>query len=105
MVYSPKLVVVTDGKHQTGISFTHGNTIHFESLGFITDRFSNLSLSEEGNDSSAVFVEMAHNGSLSLHTIIKDSIDEGNTTSSGGGCSGFVGVLYSVYHGLSVMAK
>jgi hypothetical protein len=34
-------------------------------------------------------VGMAHNGSSSLHIILEDSTDEGNTTSSGGRTSGF----------------
>jgi hypothetical protein len=38
VVHSPKLTVNTDGKHQTGVSFTLGETIHFGSLEFITDR-------------------------------------------------------------------
>jgi hypothetical protein len=70
MVQSPKLVIITNGKHQTGVSFTISETIRFRSLEFITDHFGRLSLSAEGNDSVIVFVGMTHSGSLSLHTIL-----------------------------------
>jgi hypothetical protein len=87
MVHSPKFVVTTNGEHQTSIGFTLGKTIHFGSLEFIIDRFGSLSLSLEGNDSSIMFMGMVHNGSPSLYTILKESADEGDTTSSGGGSS------------------
>jgi hypothetical protein len=61
----------------------------FGSLEFIADHFGSLSLSPEGNDSGAIFVGMVHSGSLSLHTILMESIDEDDTTSSGGGSFGF----------------
>jgi hypothetical protein len=89
MVHSPKIASTTDSEHQTSVGFTIGKTIRFGSLEFITDRFGNLGLFAEGNDSGAVFVGMAHSGSLSLDTILEESIDEGDTTSSGGGSSGF----------------
>jgi hypothetical protein len=54
-----------------------------------TDRFDNLSLSPKGNDSGIVFIGMVHNGSLSLHTILKESTDKVDTISSGRGNSGF----------------
>jgi hypothetical protein len=38
MVHSPKLALITDGKHQTGISFTLGETTHFVILEFIANR-------------------------------------------------------------------
>jgi hypothetical protein len=84
MVHSPKLAIVTDGKYQTNISFTLGKTIHFGSLEFIADHLYNMSLSPEGNDSGVVFVGMTHSGSPSLHTILEDSVDEVDITSSGG---------------------
>jgi hypothetical protein len=59
------------------------------SLEFIVDRFGNLSLSIEGKDSGAMFVGMTHNESPPLHTILEESVDEGDTTSSGGGSSDF----------------
>jgi hypothetical protein len=58
-------------------------------LEFITDCFDSLSLSPEGNDSSVVFVGMVHSGSLSLHIILEESTDEGDTTFSRGGSSDF----------------
>jgi hypothetical protein len=89
MVHSPKLAVINDSKHLTGISFTHGKTIYSGSLEFIADCFGSLSLSDEGNVSSAVFVGMTHSRSPSLHTILEDSANEGGTTSSRGGNSSF----------------
>jgi hypothetical protein len=89
MVHSPKLDVINNDKHLTGISFTNGETICFGSLDFIVDHFGRLSLFDEGNVSGAIFVRIAHSGSPSLHTILEDSIDEGDTTSSGGGSSCF----------------
>jgi hypothetical protein len=83
MVHSPKLVVA-DGKHQTGGGFTLGEIICFGSLEFITDCFGNFGLSNEGNVIGIVLVGMAHNRSLSLHTILEESANEGDTTSSGG---------------------
>jgi hypothetical protein len=82
MVHSPKLAIVTDGKHQTSVSFTLAKTIHFGSLQFITNRFGSLSLSTEGNDSGAFFVGMTHSRSPSLHTNLEDSTNKGDTTSS-----------------------
>jgi hypothetical protein len=79
MVHSPKLTIIADSKHQTGSSFTLGKTA----------RFGSMSLFDEGNVSVAVFVGMAHNGSLSLHTIVEDSTDEGDRASSRGRCSAF----------------
>jgi hypothetical protein len=48
----------------------------FWSLAFIANYFGSLSLSPKGNDSDVVFVGAAHSGSPSLHTILKDSVDE-----------------------------
>jgi hypothetical protein len=84
MVHSSKVTIIADSKHQTGISFTLGETVRFDSLEFITDRFGRLSLSDKGNVLGPVFVGMAHSGSPSLHTILKDSVDKGDTPSSGG---------------------
>jgi hypothetical protein len=68
----------------TSIGLTLDETICFESLVFITDRFGNLSLSPEGNDSGIILVRMVHSGSPSLHTILEDSSDEGDPTSGEG---------------------
>jgi hypothetical protein len=84
MVHLTKLTIVVDGELQTGGGFTHGKTICFGSLELITNRFNSLSLSTKGNDSGAIFVGMAQSGSPSLHAILEDSVDEGDTTSSGG---------------------
>jgi hypothetical protein len=89
MVPSLKLAVITDGEHLTDVGFTHGKTIHFGSPEFIADYFGKLSLSDEGKVPDVVFMEMTHNGSPSLHTILEESANEGDTTSSGGGSSGF----------------
>jgi hypothetical protein len=62
-----------------------GKTIWIGILEFTADRFGNLSLSPEGNDSGAVFIGMVHNGPPSVHTIHEESSDEGDTTSGGEG--------------------
>jgi hypothetical protein len=54
MVPSPKPIIVVDGNTLTDVGFTLGETICFGSLEFIADRFSDLSLSPEGNDSGVV---------------------------------------------------
>jgi hypothetical protein len=84
MLHSPKLAVIDNNKHQIDVGFTLGETIHIGSMEFIADHFGSLSLSDKGNVSSVMFVGMAHSGSPSLHTILEDSADEGDTTSSGG---------------------
>jgi hypothetical protein len=56
IIHSPKLAVIANGEYQTSVGFALGETICFESLKFITDRFGNLSLSPEGNDSGNVFM-------------------------------------------------
>jgi hypothetical protein len=89
IVHSAKPTVITDGNQQTNAGFAPGKTIHLGSLEFITDRFDSLSLTSEGNDSSTIFVGMVHRGSLSLHAILEEFIDEGDTTSSGWGSSVF----------------
>jgi hypothetical protein len=89
MVHSPKPITVANGNNLTDVGFTLCKTIHFGSLEFIVDNFSNMSLSLEGNDSSAIFMGMVHSGLSSLHTILLESTDEDDTTSSGTGTSGF----------------
>jgi hypothetical protein len=78
MVHSPKHTVIADSQHQTSIGFTHGETIHFGNVEFITDHFGSLILSDKGNDLGAVFVGMAHSGSPSLRTILEDSAGKGD---------------------------
>jgi hypothetical protein len=85
MVHSPKLTFAANGNNLTDVGLALDEAIFFGSLEFTVDRFSNLTLSPKGNFSSIVFVEMVHNGSLSLHTILEDSDDEGDATSGGGG--------------------
>jgi hypothetical protein len=89
MVHSSTLIVTTDCERLTYGGLSHGKTVHFGSLEFITDCFSSLSLSLKGNDSGTVFVGMAHSGSASMHTILVDSINMFYMTSSGEGSSGF----------------
>jgi hypothetical protein len=45
MVHSPKPTIIDNGNTLTDIGFALGETIHFESLEFIINCFSNLSLS------------------------------------------------------------
>jgi hypothetical protein len=85
IVYSLKPTFVIDGKNLTGVGLTPGETIFFGSFGFTSDRFGNLSISLEGNDSGIVFVGMVHNGSLSLHTVLEESSDDGDVASGRGG--------------------
>jgi hypothetical protein len=54
MVPSPKAIIIADDNTLIGVGFTLGKTIHFGSLEFIAERFGNLSLSPEGNNSSAL---------------------------------------------------
>jgi hypothetical protein len=84
MVYSPKLNFVANGNNLTGIGLTPGETICFGSLEFTTGHFGNLSLSPEENDPGVIFLGMVHNGSLSLHTVLKESYDKGDATSHRG---------------------
>jgi hypothetical protein len=84
MVHSTKLTFIANSNNLTDVGLALGETICFGSLEFTVDHFSNLSLSLEGNDSCFIFVGMVHNGSLSLHTILEDSSDEGDMTSGGG---------------------
>jgi hypothetical protein len=85
MVTSSKHSFIVDGGNSTDISLTPGETIRFGSPKFTADRFSRLSLSPDEWDSGTFFVGMVHIESLSSHTTLKDSSDEGGTTSSAGG--------------------
>jgi hypothetical protein len=87
--FDGSLIIIADGESLTDVGATHSETIHFGSLEFIADHFGNLSLSDEGKVSGGVFVGMTHSGLLSLHTILKESASEGDTTSSGVGSSSF----------------
>jgi hypothetical protein len=66
------------------VGFTLVENIRFGSLEFIADPIDSLSLSAKGNDSSAIFMGMAHSGPPSLCTILEDSTVEFNIASSGG---------------------
>jgi hypothetical protein len=90
MVHSSRLVIDVDGEHLTCGGFFFGETICFGSLEFIVDCFDSMSFSPKGNNSNAIFVEMARSGSPSLHTILEDSTDEFYTTSSRGGAIGCI---------------
>jgi hypothetical protein len=59
MVYSLKLTFIANGNNWTGVGLFPSETIWFGSLEFTVDRFSNLSLSPEGNDSGIVFIGTA----------------------------------------------
>jgi hypothetical protein len=84
MVYSPKLTFVANNNNSIGVGLTLGKTIRFGSLKFIADRFSNLSLYLEGNHSGVVFVGMVHSGLSFVHTMNKESSNEGDTALGGG---------------------
>jgi hypothetical protein len=80
-----ELAIVTDENLQTGGRFALGKTICFGNLEFIANHFRNMSLPPDGNDSGIIFMGMVHSGSLSLRTILDESIDEDDTASSGRG--------------------
>jgi hypothetical protein len=88
IVYSPKVSFVANGSNPIGVGLALGETICFGSLEFTTDHLGGLSLSPQEGDPGALFMGMVHSGSPSLHTAIKDSFDEGGTTSGEGGSSG-----------------
>jgi hypothetical protein len=87
MVYSSVLAMATDGECLTCGGFSLSKTIHFGSLEFITDCFGDLSLSNKGSDSGAIFMRTIHSGSPSLWALIDDSIYEFYMASSGEGSS------------------
>jgi hypothetical protein len=89
MVYSLKPVVVTDGSNLASVKHAWGETIRFEILDIIADRFDNLIFSPEGNESGTVFMGMAHSGLPSLHAILKESVGEDESTLSERGSFGF----------------
>jgi hypothetical protein len=76
MVYSPKLTFVANNNNSIGVGLTLGKTI------------SNLSLYLEGNHSGVVFVGMVHSGLSFVHTMNKESSNEGDTALGGGGHGG-----------------
>jgi hypothetical protein len=87
MVHSSTLTVTTNGEHLTSGGFSLIESVHFGSLEFIADYFGSLSVSPKGSDSGVIFIGMTHNGSPSLHTIMKGSTDEFYTASSREGSS------------------
>jgi hypothetical protein len=88
LVVTSQKLSISNGNNPTGVGLSSGKTIHFDCLEFTVDRLGRLSLSPYEWDSTAIFVGMVHNGSPSLHTTLKDSSNEGGTTSSAGGSSG-----------------
>jgi hypothetical protein len=65
MVPSLKLSFIANDDNPTSVVLALGYTIHFDSLEFISDCLGRLSLSPLGWDSDAIFISMAHSGSLS----------------------------------------
>jgi hypothetical protein len=85
IVYSSRHTFVANGNNPTGIGLTPGETICFGSLELTADRFGCLSLSPKRVDQGVVFIGMVHSGSLSLHTTLEESFDEGSAASDEGG--------------------
>jgi hypothetical protein len=85
MVHTLKFTIIANGNNLTSVGFMPGETIYFGSMEFTADLFGNLSLSPKGNDSGVVFIGIVHSGSPSLHTILEESSDKGDTTSCRGG--------------------
>jgi hypothetical protein len=90
MVHTLKFTIIANGNNLTSVGFMPGETIYFGSMEFTADLFGNLSLSPKGNDSGVVFIGIVHSGSTSLHTILEESSDKGDTTSCRGGSFGFL---------------
>jgi hypothetical protein len=86
-VSSPSPLVTST--HSASISLKTSHFQWYGDLEFITDHFDNLTLSPDGDDSSTVVRGMACSGSLSLHTIPKESTSEHDSASSEGESSGF----------------
>jgi hypothetical protein len=99
MVHLPKLIVITNDEHQTGVGFALGEIIHFGSPEFIADRVDILSLSAKGSDSGVIFMGIAHSGLPSLHTILEDSANKFDTTASWGGGEPRLPHLSKTQHG------
>jgi hypothetical protein len=76
IVHSSMLADTTDGELLMCGGFSLGETVHFESLKFIANCFSNLSLSPKGSDSGAIFMGMTCSGSLSLRAVIENFTNE-----------------------------
>jgi hypothetical protein len=77
MVHSSTLAVSTDSEHLTCSGFFLSKTDCFGSLEFVTDCFSNLSLSPRRNDSGATFMGSTHSGPPSpLRAMIEVSTEE-----------------------------
>jgi hypothetical protein len=87
MIHSSTLNVTTDRERLTCGGCSLSATICFGSLEFIADCFSSLTLSP-GGDSSAIFMGMTCNRSLSLQAMIEDSLDKFYMASSGEGSLG-----------------
>jgi hypothetical protein len=62
MVPSLALTIAADGKRLSCGGFFLGESIHFGSLEFITDRFGGLSLSRLGDGSCVIIMGPAHGG-------------------------------------------
>jgi hypothetical protein len=80
----PKPTVAAGDIYRFDIKLTQGKVIRFEHLEFIVVHIDNLSLSPDGNDSSAVVEGVVHGGPPSLHAILED-----DSASSNGGSSSF----------------
>jgi hypothetical protein len=91
MVYSPKFTFIANGNNPAGIGLAPSKMIYFGSLEFTANRFGNLSLSPEGEDSGAIFIGIVHSGSPSLHTVLEESSDESDAALGRGGSLGFPG--------------
>jgi hypothetical protein len=64
--------------------FSISETIHFESLEFITDRFDGVSLSPMGDSSGATVMGSTHSKTPSpLRAMTGDSVEEFHTASNG----------------------
>jgi hypothetical protein len=82
MVPSSVLTIAVDVVLLLCIYFSLGETIRFESLEFVTDRFGGLSLSPMGNGSDTIIMGSAHGRPpSSLWSITGDSAEDFHTTS------------------------
>jgi hypothetical protein len=77
MVPSFTLAIVADGERPSFNAFSLGETIHFGSLEFITDRFGGLSLSPPGDGSDATVMGSTHSRPPSpLRAMTGNSVEE-----------------------------
>jgi hypothetical protein len=86
MVPSSVLTIVVDSERLSSDVFSFGETIHFGSLKFITDRFGGLSISSIGDSLGVTIMGSTHGRTPSLlPAMTEDSVMKFHTASDGEG--------------------